>query len=116
MTVSAQEDEELYKLQMAQWLPLSEWLCSRYEVNVKPTKDISMPTISDDDRQKLRRHLLSYNLWAVFGESSTGLFIRLSHLLIHYSLVIRHCNVTYFFRVPVFDRGPEVSDPWTGMC
>lgn len=63
------EADELYELQLQEWQPILNWFCKRYEVKLEATRDISAPTISQETKSVLTKHLLSYNFWAVHGFS-----------------------------------------------
>ncbi|GFG37286.1 hypothetical protein Cfor_03240 [Coptotermes formosanus] len=61
------EADELYELQLQEWQPTLNWFCKRYDVKLEATRDISGPTISQETKNVLTKHLLSYNFWAVHG-------------------------------------------------
>jgi hypothetical protein len=62
-----QEEDELHELQLQEWQPILNWFCERYKVKLEATRDISAPTISQETKSVLTKHLLSYNFWAVHG-------------------------------------------------
>lgn len=55
-------------MQVREWDPILEWFNQRFQVNVQPSRDIGVPTISDEEKGKIQRHLLSYNDWAIHGK------------------------------------------------
>jgi ATP synthase F1 complex assembly factor 2 len=56
--------------QRENWGPVIDWFCQRYGVSLKPSMNMSeTPKISDADREKIRRQLLSFNFNAVQGFS-----------------------------------------------
>lgn len=61
------EPEGLMAKQEQEWGPLIDWFCHRYEVDISPSKSFTPPVISPQTREKIRRHLLSYNFEAVQG-------------------------------------------------
>lgn len=42
--------------------------CCRYDVKIKPSVGINSIVTSQETRQTLTRHLLSYNFWALTGK------------------------------------------------
>lgn len=54
-------------MQVREWNPIINWFNERFGVNIQPSRDIGGPSISDTDKGKIQRHLLSYNDWAVHG-------------------------------------------------
>jgi chaperone required for assembly of F1-ATPase len=61
-----QEPESLLELQVRQWQPVIDWFCDRHSVSIKASSNMSeTPSISDADREKIRRQLLSYNFNSV---------------------------------------------------
>ena len=70
--VMLQEADELYELQLQEWQPILNWFCKRYDVKLEATRDISAPTISQENKSVLTKHLLSYNFWAVHGRYYTA--------------------------------------------
>jgi hypothetical protein len=62
-----QEADELYELQKQEWEPILKWFCKHYNVKLEAARDISGPTISQETKDLLTKHLLSYNFWAIHG-------------------------------------------------
>jgi len=62
----AEGEEKLYVRQLAEWQPIIDWFCQRHEVDIQPSLSLTAQ-FSDDTREKIRRHLLSYNFEAVQG-------------------------------------------------
>nr|XP_023012058.1 ATP synthase mitochondrial F1 complex assembly factor 2 [Leptinotarsa decemlineata] len=63
----ANEDEELLKFQVMQWDPIIEWFNNRFEANLKKSIQMDIPPASDQDKNLLTKHLMSYNFAAVNG-------------------------------------------------
>jgi hypothetical protein len=72
LTTLFQEADELYELQIQEWEPILKWFCKRYDVKLEAARDISVPTISQETRNTLTKHLLSFNFWAVHGRYRIG--------------------------------------------
>jgi hypothetical protein len=66
-TIMFQEADELYELQIQEWDPVLKWFCKRYDVKLEAAREISGPTISQETKNVLTKHLLSYNFWAIHG-------------------------------------------------
>jgi len=64
-----EEPPALLNLQKAEWSPIINWFNQRYGVNVTPTVDISPPHLTEEDREHLHKHLMSYSFNAVQGIS-----------------------------------------------
>ncbi|XP_039280302.1 ATP synthase mitochondrial F1 complex assembly factor 2 isoform X1 [Nilaparvata lugens] len=60
-------EKDLMGLQENEWLPIIDWFNDRYCTNIQPTEGISPPQISQDNKDKIQSHLLSYNFAAVNG-------------------------------------------------
>ena len=56
----------MYARQVQQWQPVIDWFCQRYDVDIRPSTSF-IAQFGDDTRDKIRRHLLSYNFEAVQG-------------------------------------------------
>jgi len=56
-------------MQVQEWNPVLEWFNERFEVNLKPSRDIGVPSISNEEKGKIQRYLMSYNDWAIHGKS-----------------------------------------------
>jgi ATP synthase F1 complex assembly factor 2 len=67
ITILFQEADELYELQIQEWEPVLKWFCKRYNVKLEAVRDISGPTVSQETKTLLTKHLLSYNSWAIHG-------------------------------------------------
>jgi ATP synthase F1 complex assembly factor 2 len=63
------EPVPLLQLQKEQWSPIIVWFNNRYGVEVEPTLDIFAPRLSEKDRKKLEKHLMSYSWSAIQGIS-----------------------------------------------
>lgn len=63
------EADELNDLQKQEWDPIVKWFCQNFQVEVKPSGDITGPVIDSKTKDVLKRHLLAYNFWAVHGIS-----------------------------------------------
>ena len=63
-----QEADELYDLQVREWQPVLDWFCKKYNVKLEPVRDISGPTVSQETKAEIMKHLLSYDFWAIHGK------------------------------------------------
>jgi len=63
----AENEEKLLNRQFAEWQPVIDWFCERYEVDVAPSATLFGSPITPENREKIRRHLLSHNFEAVHG-------------------------------------------------
>ncbi|XP_018578180.1 ATP synthase mitochondrial F1 complex assembly factor 2 [Anoplophora glabripennis] len=63
----ANEDEDLFKFQIAEWDPVIEWFNKRFNVQLKKSTQMDVPPVSDQDKNTLSKHLMSYNFAAVNG-------------------------------------------------
>ncbi|KAJ8920766.1 hypothetical protein NQ315_004906 [Exocentrus adspersus] len=63
----ANEDEDLFKFQIAEWDPVIEWFNKRFGVNLKKSIQMDVPPVSDQDKATLSKHLMSYNFAAING-------------------------------------------------
>nr|XP_012134815.1 PREDICTED: ATP synthase mitochondrial F1 complex assembly factor 2 isoform X2 [Megachile rotundata] len=70
------DSEELYKLQIENWDPLVQWFCDNYNVNMIKTQSIQAPTISQETKHILTRHLMSYNFNAVYAAAERVISIK----------------------------------------
>ncbi|XP_074112405.1 ATP synthase mitochondrial F1 complex assembly factor 2 homolog l(2)k14505 [Cotesia typhae] len=61
------ETEELFKLQKEKWDPIIQWFCDKYQVDVEKTTSISSPVIPSDTKEKIVRHVASYNAASLHG-------------------------------------------------
>ncbi|XP_044743435.1 ATP synthase mitochondrial F1 complex assembly factor 2 [Chrysoperla carnea] len=61
------DSEELYKVQVQEWDPIIEWFNKRYQTQILKTRFIDGPEFSDNDKNVLRKHLLSYNFSSLIG-------------------------------------------------
>jgi ATP synthase F1 complex assembly factor 2 len=61
------EPPELKQLQEEQWNPVLDWCNHRYNVAIPCTTGIAIPVIPTEIKDTFRRHLLSYNFWALTG-------------------------------------------------
>lgn len=70
ITLFFQDTDSLLQLQTKKWGEVLGWYCQRYAVSIKPSTNMSeTPHISNADREKIRRQLLSYNFEAIAGFS-----------------------------------------------
>lgn len=65
----SQDDDELYNLQVREWDPVIQWFCDRYRVNLQKSRNMVAPTIGDDTKMAISKHLLSYNFSAIHGNN-----------------------------------------------
>merc|ERR1719510_2380797 len=64
----ADNPENLYKRQVAEWQPLIDWFSKRHQISISPSTSIFLtPKESTRAKEIVRRHLLSYNMEAVHG-------------------------------------------------
>ena len=73
---------------MSEWKPVIDWFCTRHNISIKLSTNMSeTPIISAEDREKIRRQLLSYNFNAVqgftFGVDALKSLILMSALVEH---------------------------------
>ncbi|CAG2239948.1 ATP12 [Mytilus edulis] len=62
-----EEPEDLAKLEKVCWDPILEWARKRYDIEIESTTGLLPPEVPSSTYNKLRRHLLSYGDWALFG-------------------------------------------------
>jgi len=65
----AEEPPALVEFQKEKWSPVILWFRERFGVDVHPRQDISTVKISQDDRAKLEKQLMSYDWTALQGFS-----------------------------------------------
>jgi len=80
--------------QLLDWQPVVDWFCHRHDISIKPsTNMIETPIISNEDREKIRRQLLSYSFNAVqgftFGVDALKSLILMSAIVEH-KLSVEH--------------------------
>ncbi|XP_005092520.1 ATP synthase mitochondrial F1 complex assembly factor 2 [Aplysia californica] len=85
------EPPELEKMEREQWDPILQWAADRYGLEITPTCSIAPPIVSDESKEIIRRHLLSYSDWALFGYHFAVDSIK--SLLIIMALVDKHIGV-----------------------
>ncbi|KAL3282374.1 hypothetical protein HHI36_005560 [Cryptolaemus montrouzieri] len=61
------EDEELYKFQSNEWDPVIEWFNKRYGTNIQKSIEMSGPIVSQEDKNRVNKHLLSHNFASCYG-------------------------------------------------
>lgn len=60
--------EKLYKRQIAEWQPIIDWFSKRHQISISPSTSIFVsPKELTAAKEVVRRHLLSYNMEAVHG-------------------------------------------------
>ena len=64
-----QNPPALLEKQKEEWWPIIDWFNQRHGVNILPSESTFIPTFSENARETLRRHLLSYSFDAVQGFS-----------------------------------------------
>ncbi|GFS15103.1 ATP synthase mitochondrial F1 complex assembly factor 2 [Elysia marginata] len=85
------EPPELEQLEREKWDPIIDWAAQRYGLEITPTCSISPPIVSEESRNILRRHLLSYSDWALFGYHYAVDTIK--SLMLVMALVDKHIDV-----------------------
>uniref|UniRef100_A0A0B7A3M4 ATP synthase mitochondrial F1 complex assembly factor 2 n=1 Tax=Arion vulgaris TaxID=1028688 RepID=A0A0B7A3M4_9EUPU len=85
------EPPELAKLEHEKWDPVLEWASKRYGLEINSTDSISPPDVSKQSKEIIRRHLMSYSDWALFGYHYAVDTIK--SLLIIMALVDKHIGV-----------------------
>ncbi|KAL8623454.1 hypothetical protein ACOMHN_061967 [Nucella lapillus] len=85
------EPEELKKLQTEEWDPILEWANERYNLTLESTYGLSIPVITNESKDIIRRHLLSYSDWALFGFENA--IDTLRSLLLVMAVMDRHITV-----------------------
>ncbi|XP_076459487.1 ATP synthase mitochondrial F1 complex assembly factor 2-like [Babylonia areolata] len=86
-----QEPPELNELQAAQWDPILQWANDRYNLTLASTYGITIPHVTKESKDIIRRHLLSYSDWALFGYEYAVDNVR--SLLLVMALMDRHITV-----------------------
>ncbi|KAH9503992.1 ATP synthase mitochondrial F1 complex assembly factor 2 [Bulinus truncatus] len=61
------EPTELEKLQQEKWDPIIVWAVKRHGLEITPTCSMAPPLVSPESKEIVRRHLLSYSDWGLFG-------------------------------------------------
>lgn len=71
-TVLFQYDDEkdLHELQRNEWDPIIQWFNERYGTNLQKTMDITPPNVTDDDKMKISKYLLSHSEEVLNGKAS----------------------------------------------
>jgi len=85
------EEEDLADLEREKWDPILQWAADRYGIEITPTWSIQPPVVTDASKEIIRRHLLSYSDWALFGYSYAVDTIK--SLMIIMALIDKHINV-----------------------
>ncbi|XP_046348885.1 ATP synthase mitochondrial F1 complex assembly factor 2-like [Haliotis rufescens] len=49
------------------WDPVLDWARERYGITIEPTSSIMPPEVPAETKDIIRRHLMSYSDWALFG-------------------------------------------------
>ncbi|XP_044752033.1 ATP synthase mitochondrial F1 complex assembly factor 2 [Coccinella septempunctata] len=62
-----EDDEELYKFQKSEWDPVIEWFNGRYGTNIQKSVIMDGPKVSQVDKEKINRHILSHKFESVYG-------------------------------------------------
>ncbi|KAK7484640.1 hypothetical protein BaRGS_00024048 [Batillaria attramentaria] len=86
-----EEPPELQALQTAEWEPILDWARDRYGVTIESTYGIAPPLITDESRNIIRRHLMAYSDWALFGYQYSVDAIK--SVLLVMAVMDRHLNV-----------------------
>uniref|UniRef100_A0A7E4UXR8 ATP synthase mitochondrial F1 complex assembly factor 2 n=1 Tax=Panagrellus redivivus TaxID=6233 RepID=A0A7E4UXR8_PANRE len=64
----ADEQESLVDLQKEKWAPVIKGVNDNHGIDIRATQSImDTPQISDEDRLRIQRWLLSHNFWALHG-------------------------------------------------
>ncbi|CAG9858523.1 unnamed protein product [Phyllotreta striolata] len=63
----ANEEEDLFKLQIQEWDPVIEWFNEKYDVHLSKSVQMDIPPVSEKDKAQVTKHLMSYNFPAVTG-------------------------------------------------
>ncbi|XP_050392030.1 ATP synthase mitochondrial F1 complex assembly factor 2 isoform X3 [Patella vulgata] len=61
------EPEDLVRFQSQNWDPVINWAKDRYKIDITPTYTIAPPDVPQHTKDTIKRHLLSYSDWALFG-------------------------------------------------
>ncbi|XP_069157331.1 ATP synthase mitochondrial F1 complex assembly factor 2 isoform X2 [Procambarus clarkii] len=59
--------EAFIEMQAKEWDPVLDWFNTKFEMDLKPCDGIIGPDIPSSARERLRRYLLSYDIWAGNG-------------------------------------------------
>lgn len=57
----------MYKLQEKEWDPIINWFQKRFQVNLSKSLSIEGPTVDEETKNTLQKHLLSYNFDSLIG-------------------------------------------------
>lgn len=63
-----QEDERLIEFQIREWDPIIEWFNKRFSVHLQKSVQMDVPTVSEEDKAKLSKHLMSFNFAVLNGK------------------------------------------------
>ncbi|XP_017779376.1 PREDICTED: ATP synthase mitochondrial F1 complex assembly factor 2 [Nicrophorus vespilloides] len=61
------DEDDLYKLQVAEWDPIIQWFCDRFRVDLHKTRNIGGPSVKEETKAVLSKYLMSYNFAALNG-------------------------------------------------
>ena len=56
----------MFEKQRKGWLPIIDWFCQQYDVDLKPSTTL-VADFNAEDREKIRRQLMSHSFEAVQG-------------------------------------------------
>lgn len=63
----ADNPDDLVELQTHEWGPLLKWFNERFSVPLQFNQGFLADSISDDNEQKVRSHMLGFNRWSLTG-------------------------------------------------
>lgn len=64
------EDNELYKLQLKEWMPILDWFNEKFQTNINPVRGISFSCCSEDVKQIFEHYLNSYSFPCLHGKKN----------------------------------------------
>ncbi|KAK4317530.1 hypothetical protein Pmani_011376 [Petrolisthes manimaculis] len=59
--------DDFTQLQIKEWDPVLNWFNERFETDLKPCHGFQAAEVSTQTKERIRRYLLSYDIWAVNG-------------------------------------------------
>lgn len=72
------QEDGMYELQKKEWDPVIEWFCKRFQVNLRPTRELGGSLVPVEAKEIIRKHLLSYDLSSMHGNKWIYVMYKLS--------------------------------------
>lgn len=54
-------------MQEQEWDPIISWFNKRYDVNISKSRSIESPVVNEEVKNRIHRHLMSYNFESLVG-------------------------------------------------